>query len=242
MARIQAVCTRITLSPSWDVSFVYFKPTEKFVFLEGQFVVIETQLHGKPYKKPYSIATTYKEFLATGEIGIITKRTSETWMSAYLTKWITIWAQVTLIWPAGRYIDQKSSKNYFFISVWSGLGPNYSLLQAAHQNTLTTNESSWRIVNLFGERHYAHILPDVEQLFVTTQSDTTKHLLYLSQETQLPPMYHQGRIQLGIDEALEFLWEDFAAYICGTPAMVNDIKQELLQRNVSPSRIIVEKY
>jgi NAD(P)H-flavin reductase len=163
-------------------------------------------------------------------------------MSAYLTKWITIWAEVTLIWPAGRYIDQKSSKNYFFISVWSGLGPNYSLLQAAHQNTLTTNGSSWRIVNLFGERHYAHILPDVEQLFVTTQSDTTKHLLYLSQETQLPPMYHQGRIQLGIDEALEFLWEDFAAYICGTPAMVNDIKQELLQRNVSPSRIIVEKY
>jgi hypothetical protein len=40
-------------------------------------VVIETQLHGKPYKKPYSIATTYQQFQSTGEIGIITKRTSE---------------------------------------------------------------------------------------------------------------------------------------------------------------------
>jgi ferredoxin-NADP reductase len=45
-------------SPSGNVSYVLFQPEQTFSFTEGQFCMIETVLHDKLTKKPYSIAST----------------------------------------------------------------------------------------------------------------------------------------------------------------------------------------
>lgn len=60
-------------------------------------------------------------------------------------------------------------------------------------------------------------------------------MLYLSQENEdfhkknpVAYEYTSGRIQQALPEALEFLGNNFTAYLCGTPAMVDDIRQTLL--------------
>ena len=96
MKTTSATLTRKYDSPSGYVSFVYFQVAETFEFLEGQFVMIETKLHGKLIKRPYSIATTNKLMLEEKEIGIVVKKTSDKGMSDRMTQHIQLGDTITI--------------------------------------------------------------------------------------------------------------------------------------------------
>lgn len=93
------ITTNITLkhkelSASSQVAFLQFAVEEKMSFVEGQFVMLETdriQDHkGNDMKRAYSIGTTNKQLQEDGIIGTIVKKTSETGMSAFLVDTIDV--------------------------------------------------------------------------------------------------------------------------------------------------------
>lgn len=78
------------------------------------------------------------------------------------------------------------------------------------------------------------MLPSVEQLFAEND-EKRKNILFLSQEelTEIssPIAYRAGHVQVALDEALQILGDkDITIFICGSPIMVDDVRQMLTER------------
>jgi NAD(P)H-flavin reductase len=53
----------------------------------------------------------------------------------------------------------------------------------------------------------------------------------------------KGYVQDGLDSALEFLnTQDIIVFICGLPAMCDDVAQILQDKGIEKQRLIIEKY
>jgi ferredoxin-NADP reductase len=145
--------------------------------------------------------------------------------------------KITMIWPVGKFVDTGVSRNYLFVSVGSGLSPCFSLYQQLLQTW-----SYDKIVNLFWERYLDHIPEQVLQHY-SLQSDTIYNQICLSQEEHISQWMRKGYVQDGLDNALEFLnTSDCTVFICGLPAMCDDVAQRLVDRWFEKSQMIIEKY
>jgi len=99
-------------------------------------------------------------------------------MSDRLTQHISLGDTIQIKGPVGHYVDSFEFPNYLFVSVGSGLSPNVGLFQ----HLVYESRRHEKIVNLFGERYYNHIIPEVENLFVAHDDDRIQNMFYLSQE------------------------------------------------------------
>lgn len=223
-------------SPSEEVSFVFFELEWEFQFKEWQFVMLEAEFLGKKVKKAYSIATTNQHFQETRQLWFIVKKASENGMSHFLTKLVTIGDNVTITWPVGHFTDKNLSKNYLFVSTGSGISPIYS-----HLSHLIASGHTGKIAHLYWERFSEHLLKETEKIF-SLNTDTIKNFLHLSQEKNLPTGRKPGHIQESLDEALNRLGDDFVAYICGKPEMVDNIRHKLTTIGIPKDNIFFEKY
>ena len=224
------------LSPSGEVSFVFFEVDWDFLFKEWQFVMLEAEFLGKKVKKPYSIATSYDYFRQTRQIWFIVKRASEDWMSYFLTHLVNNGDKAKISTPVWHFTDKKLSINYFFISTGSWLSPIYS-----HLSHLLESWHTGKIVNLYGERYAEHLLSETEKIFSLT-TPHFKNFLHLSQEKNLPANRKPWRIQESFNEAIDWLGENFVVYICGKPEMVDNIREKLKEKNHPKEMIFFEKY
>ncbi len=240
-------------SPSEQVSFVLFQVEEIFMFQEWQFVMIEIELHGKKIKKPYSIATTNIQMQEEKIIWFVVKKTSEAGVSDRLTQQITLGDTIQIKGPVGHYVDSFEFPNYLLVSVGSGLSPNVGLFQ----HLVYESRRHEKIVNLFGERFYNHIIPEVENLFVAHDDDRVQNLFYLSQE-EFPlleqedflvgdkrmgvDLYKQWRIQEGLTKAVAYLGLQTSCFLCGIPVMVDDVQKKLIELWIPKEQITFEKY
>lgn len=155
-------------------------------------------------------------------------------MSDYLTKGITIGTKIMLTWPLGHMTDDKIHNKYLLISTGSWVSPMVWLHCELAKN------SDNKVVNIFGERHHRHMLPSVEKQF-TSNSDNVKNILFLSQDDHA--RYRRWHVQEALDEGLQFLGsKDITIFICGSPMMVDDVRQMLTERWFSKEQIKYEKY
>lgn len=230
------------ISPNGVTAVLHFSVDETFTFSEGQFVMLETdriQDHkGNAMRRAYSIGTTNRQLMQEGIIGTIVKKTSDTGMSAFLVDDLNIGESLTLLGPLGHFVDHKHKSNYLFVSVGSGVTPNYS-----HYIHLTDeHDQDVRVVNIYGERLSASIPPSITKAFAK-QSDTIKNLCFLSQEKTLPEGRQRGHVQDGLEQALHFLaTDDLICFLCGKPDMVDDVRSKLLDAGISKEQIVFEKY
>lgn len=240
-------------SPSELVSFVLFQVEETFVFQEGQFMMIEVDIRGKKVKKAYSIATTNIQMQEEKVIGFVVKKTSESGMSDRLTQHITLGDTIQIKGPVGHYVDSFEFPNYLLVSVGSGLSPNVGIFQ----HLVYESRRHEKVVNIFGERFYNHIIPEIENLFVAHDDDRVKSMFYLSQE-EFPileqedflvwdkrmgiELYKHGHIQEGLHEAVTYLGTQTSCFLCGKPEMVDDVQKKLMELWIPKEQITFEKY
>lgn len=124
-----------------------------------------------------------------------------------------------------------------FISVGSGLSPCFSiytyLLQSWNYN---------KIANLFGERYLDHI-PAAVLHHYSFQNEKVFNQICFSKEENIPHWMRKWYVQDGLDDALAFLdTKDCTIFICGLPAMCDDVAQRLVDRWFEKSQLIIEKY
>lgn len=238
MIKTPATISHIEYSPSREVTFVRFKPLERFDFQEGQFVMIESTFDhlelGRPLKKPYSIATTHQEFLDEWTVWVIVKKTMEGYMSDFLTQGITVGTELVITWPVGHMTDDKQHQKYLLVSTGSGISPMVALYSEL------VKDPDNKIANIFGERFHKHMLPSVEQLFLSN-TENSHHTLFLSKEDH--ESYRRWHVQEWLDEALAFLGnKSITVFLCGSPVMVDDVRQLLIEKWFDKEQIKFEKY
>jgi len=225
-------------SPSLWVSYLIFQVEDLLEFDEGQFVMIETEIQWKTMKNPYSIATTNKEMLDEKHIGIVVKKTSDHGMSHWMTHDISLWDSVKVKWPVGHYTNNNVQQNYLFVSIWSGLSPNFGLFK----HLVYENQSYWTIVNIFAERFAEHIIPHVHEIFTEHWQKNIHNFFYLSQEKNIPQWFRKWYVQEWLEEAVELLWTNTSCFLCGKPEMVDDVRSKLEYLWVAKQDITFEKY
>lgn len=229
-------------SPNGLTAILHFLVEEKFTFQEGQFVMLETdrikdQL-GYAMKRPYSIGTSNKQFQEQWIIGTIVKQSSDTGMSAFLVRDMLIGEKLVITWPLGHFTDPQHYRHYLFVSIGSGVTPIYG----HYLHLSKESQRSVMIANIYGERSLDAVPPSLLQSF-SVQSDSVRNVCFLSQEEHLPDGRHRGHVTDGLDEALAFLWtNDLVCFLCGKPAMVDDVKNSLINAWITKEQIVVEKY
>ena len=255
-----ATITSIERSPSWMVCFVRCKPDETFTFQEGQFGMIRSEKvvdeNGKQIKRAYSIATTQNELDEKGTIGFIVKQTHTNGMSEYLTQEVKIGDIISIEGPYGHMTNAWLSKKYLLISTGSGLSPILSIYEA-----IIAKQWNTKVAMLYGERYLNMLLPSVLDMFSKNylmDGDNEKRFmnsLYLSKEERdstKGEFWKVWHVQDWVDASLAFLrdeetnaeWEssDIQVFVCGMPAMVDEIKETLLAKWFSKEQIAFEKY
>ena len=229
------------LSQSGDVALLIFSLSEAFSFQEWQFVMLEHEFDGKLVKRAYSIASTQREAREQWEIHFYVKKTEQPLFSHYLVTDIQIGDTLTMTWPLGHFIDNGSHSNYLFVSVWSWLWPILALKKKIIQQEQSYN----KVFHLFGERYHHHTIQQCDELFLdcTNYSNVASHL-YLSREKDhsRPNHYRAGYVQDSIHHAINFLGIDCKVFLCGLPAMVDDVRKQLIDAWIPKEHILFEKY
>lgn len=147
--------------------------------------------------------------------------------------------ELGILGPLGKFVDPKTASHYLFVSVGSGLSPCASLISKLY----ATNEYT-KIANLFGEKVIANIPDSIMQLY-QEEKPGTWHQICLSRETPTGdhPNIVSGYVQSRLDDALQFLGTtEISVFICGLPAMCDEVKQILLEKGLRKEQLIIEKY
>ncbi len=281
-------------SPNHQVALVTFQVEEVFDFAEWQFVMIEAEmpvqrssdslhisqqtssdadsnaihLEGgqntrRTIKKPYSIASTSRQMQESKQISFVVKKASEDGMSHYLTQIIQPGNQITVKWPVWHYTDSLTHPNYLLISTGSGLSPNVGLFDHLVYGWWTYNH----IINIYGERTHADIVPEIFDLFTQHGQDNIDNFFHLSREqdatifsnNSVVPWQGEGvpfgvgvwatwavflpwRIQSSIPAAIQKLGTNTSCFLCGKPEMVDEVRQILMELWLEWEDITFEKY
>lgn len=266
MITTQWVITDIQYSPSGDVVILQLKSDELFSFIEGQFMMLQTLIDDKIVKRAYSIYSTNQQLQDSQTISFCIKRKEWGLFSTRATQGAKEGIKITMTWPVGKFIDNGVHKDYLFISVGSGLSPCFSIY-----TYLLQSWNYHKIANLFGERYLDHI-PDQVLQHYSIQNEKVKNMIYLSREVESHKQKvdrsimgdsstslslrsewrKSGYVQDWLDEALVFLhgedydtmtlWHSITIFICGLPAMCDDVAERLLEKWFEKSQLVIEKY
>lgn len=253
-----ATISSIERSPSWTVCFIRCKPDETFAFQEGQFIMIRAEKivdeNGKQIKRAYSLATTQSELKEKGTIWCIVKQTHTGGMSGYLTQEISIGDSISIDGPYGHMVNTWTYQKYLLVATGSGLSPILWLYKA-----IVAKQPEAQVAMLYGERYLNMLLPSVVEIFsknlVKEEGQNWKimHSLYLSKEEIVnteASFRNVWHVQDWLDASVAFLWDgksewgsaDVQVFICGMPAMVDEVKETLMAKWFSKEKIVFEKY
>ena len=237
MLTTQWTIHHISHSPSHDVVIITCQVDDMFIFIEGQFMVLQTLIDDKITKRSYSIYSTNQQLQNTKTISFCIKRKDKWVFSTRATQSAQIGMKITMIWPVGRFVDDNISNNYLFVSVGSGLSPCFSI----YQHIIHTDHYN-KIANLFGERYLNHVPWEVLDAY-SIQSEKIYNQICLSKEQNIWPEMTKWYVQDSIDKALVFLdSKNITAFICWLPLMCEDVSQILQDKGIEKSRLIIEKY
>jgi ferredoxin-NADP reductase len=205
-------------------------------FSSGQFMLLAVEIDGKIIKRSYSITTTPQFLYDQWLIWFSIKRVEGWVFSTRATQVAKPGDTLTMTGPLWHMTDDEQFDNYLLISAGSWLSPIYSIYHSLLQSSRTI-----RIANIFGERHFSHVLPCVHHDWVENMWSTYSQC-FLSQDEH--DGYMIGRVQLWLANALDRLaTTQIKVFICWAPAMVDEVRNLLIaEYDIDPAHIKFEKY
>ncbi len=202
-------------------------------------MLLQTLIDDKIVKRSYSICSTNQDLQERQIISFSIKRKEYGVFSTWATKVAKPGMSITMTGPLGKFFDKWLSRNYLFVSVGSGLSPCLSI----YDHLIRTGNYD-KIANLFGEKKVEHI-PDTVMSSYTNMDDKVYNQICLSKEMNItyPNVMRSGYVQSAIDDALQFLdTDDMSVFICGLPAMCDEVRDILLAKWLPKERLVIEKY
>lgn len=224
----QSTClSKVRIAPG-----VYELRLEKpvgFVFKPGQFVLFDVPLledDGDIQARAYSLASSPSETDLLFLIKLVPHGRASKWIEERVVEGTII----TMKGPFGVFLlDTETEKPYLFIATGTGIAP----LRSQIHWLLKERKDSRRMQLLFG---------------VLRESD----LFWMDEWKSLEHDHHHLQVQASIFEKHGPMQEQIAnfvenfgnisIYICGAPAMVQDVKSRCLHWGVPKSDIHAESY
>ncbi len=217
-----------------DVYELRYMAEENIFLLPGQFLLCDTS--GDPkLRRSYSVSWAQGK-----EVFFIIKRLPE-WKGGSVAICDQEIGHTMQVWgPMGRFVLQENNFQKVFIGTGTGFAPLYFMLRK-----LQTTNHKLQTFFLFGVRELRDVFY-TEELQNWSQLWAFDYEIYCSRENAaLPPKHTLGRVTeyLTID-AVHHLNKnhDTEFYICGSPAMVTEVRSMLELYGVSEDKVFFEQY
>ncbi|KKP39450.1 MAG: hypothetical protein UR28_C0007G0016 [Candidatus Peregrinibacteria bacterium GW2011_GWF2_33_10] len=221
----------------YEFIFELIEPKE-IIFQTGQFVMLQIPTEkGFLQKRAYSIASPEYE---KNKLIFIIKFIEGGFASAYLKK-MKVGDFVTFQGPLGRFVlHEGDHKNLLFIATGTGLAPFIAMTKQIFQ-TMDKTATNHRIIELFfGVRYEEDIFyQDMLENFAKTYPNFQFHIT-VSRAKENYSGWH-GRITSHLD-VNKYDRNNTAVYLCGSGAMVNEIKEMFLKSNFNPENLHAEMF
>jgi ferredoxin-NADP reductase len=220
-------------SDIWECAFA--KP-EGFAFVAGQFILFDVPLVEHPtdiQPRAFSIASAPQE----AELVFVFKYKEGGRASRWVDETLRPGMSVRIQGPFGRFfLDPAATKDVLMIATSTGVAPFRSQMVDAMQR-----KDPRRFDLLFGCRSEAELFWAEDLQRLSQEHPNVFVHIALTQPTAAW-IGHKGRVQhIALQVAPDI--ERRAVYICGSPAMVSDVKQACLEQwNVPKEAVHAEGY
>ena len=221
----------------WELEYASETP---FPVLPGQFLLCDTAWLPR-LRRSYSVSWSEEE-----KIFFIIKRLPDgKWGSVAICDQ-EIWHRMQVWWPMGRFVLQNTSHPKIFIGTGTGFAPLYFMLKTSLMKGERWKVKGEGLMFLFWVRELRDVFY-LDELKERSQEYNFDYQIYCSRETSLLPEKHlQGRVTEFFQQKkhVSFSGEswDTEFYICGSPAMVTEVRTILKNSWVSEEKVFFEQY
>lgn len=221
-----------------DVFELEYSSQDSFSILPGQFLLCDTAWEPK-LRRSYSVS--WAEWTS---VFFIIKRLAEgKWGSVAICDQ-EIGHEMQVWWPMGRFVLQENDNPKVFIGTGTGFAPLYFMIKNQVQST-KDKEQSGGIFFLFGVRELRDVFYQ-EELQKWSEWDGFDYQICCSRESSsLPEKHREWRVTEcltpeNISEMNKTGETEF--YICGSPAMVTEVRSMLELYGISKEKVFFEQY
>lgn len=221
----------------YEFSFQCIEPNQ-INFLPGQYLIIIFSKDGEIKRKFYSISSPIHE---KNKIEFIVKILENGLGSNYLIN-LKEGENVEFQGPAGLFYLKENDKQKILVATGTGIAPMLSIIKTH------VKEIKNKLILLWGLRknediYYLDVLRDTAQ-----KHDNFSFEIFLSREEPNESSkvnIFNGRVNIGIDKLLnnaEINKENLEFYISGDRNIVDSIRTYLLDKQILPENIKLEKF
>ena len=250
-----------------DVYELVYTCSEPFVIIPWQFLLCDCDANNPKFKRSYSVS-----WIEWNDIFFIIKRLHEgSWGSKAICDQ-EIGHQMDVWGPMGRFILRENNLPKVFIGTGTGFAPLYFMMKTHFSQSTKQKAQSKKqeILFLFGVRELRDVFY-LDELENWRHSSPFDYQIYCSREwtpflkgeknseenkgdlwaKELPSKHHHGRVtdyltknkeQITNNKDWLFNHPDTEYYICGSPAMVTEVRWLLAQNNISEDKVFFEQY
>lgn len=225
MQKAQFVLTKkILLTP--DVFLLEFENSENLSFIAGQFITF--LLPKTWFRRAYSVLQKQEKSWRF----IVKRLENGRWGSKELCD-LEIGSEISGIWPVGHFVLSEQKNNKLFIATGTGMVPIFSMIEQ-----LSFEKYSQNVWLLYGNRTKADFYYKEEFLELWKNISNFENYYCLSSENIV--WFTHARVTNFLSPEMIKKYEEF--YICGNPAMVDDVREILENFWVEKNKIFFEKY
>jgi ring-1,2-phenylacetyl-CoA epoxidase subunit PaaE len=223
---------------SFDVPEEY---SDKFNFIQGQFLTLKADIQGTEVRRSYSICSGVNDKRL--RVGI--KRVKGGLFSNYANDNFKVGDQLEVMPPQGSFytdIDSSHCKNYMCIAVGSGITPIISIIK-----TVLEGEPDSQVTLIYGNRRSNSVMFKDELSFIKNKYlSRFQWINILNDEDQGTDLLN-GRIDntkgaaLHKSKLINILDTD-EAFICGPEAMISEVSRGFRASGLSDDQIHYELF
>lgn len=220
------------------VKHFILQPDLPFSFIPGQFITIHFEWEGKPYKRSYSIANAP---LASGNIEFAANYVAHGPGSQFLFN-LQLNTPLHVTGPYGRLVlKDPTPERYIFIGTGTGVTPYRAMLPLLEQKL--SENPHLAVVFLQGVRTHVDQLYATDFLNLSKKYNRATFLSCFSRlsDGELTAGERAGYVQKSIPALKPNPIADMV-YLCGNPAMIDEVYTLLTQLGFSASHVLREKY
>jgi ring-1,2-phenylacetyl-CoA epoxidase subunit PaaE len=213
---------------------------DAFVFKAGQHLTLKALIDGKDTRRNYSVCVAPSE----NEIRIAVKQMPRGAFSSWANTALAVGQTIEVLPPMGRFTLTQSdaaSPHYVGFAGGSGITPVISILK-----TVLESRSDASFTLLYGNRDSASIM-FLEELAALKNRylDRLEIYHFLEDEAEEIELFNGRLDRTKCDEVLSHLVDPANVtgfFICGPGPMMDAVETALLAHNVSPARILIERF
>lgn len=212
----------------YEFSFQCSQPLT-YDFLPGQYLILIFSKDDKIIRKFYSISSSNK---TKNKIELIVKIIEDGVGSTYL-KNLKEGDNVEFQGPAGLFYLKQDDNPKILISTGTGIAPMISMIKSHMGEVKCKIKLIWGLRNK-EDIYYLDLLQDMTQKYNNFSFE-----IYLSREEG------GGRVNIGIDKVLNDATMDktnMEFYISGDRSIVDSIRTYLIEKQIHPENIKLEKF